>query len=163
MSDKMILMPVLGIHTWTIVMIVVIVVLIVALIALGIYGKKLQTRQEASQKELEAAAQSVSLLVIDKKRMKLKESGLPPIVLEQTPKYMRGQKVPIVKAKIGPKIMSLICNEKIFDQIPLKKEVKATLSGIYIMDVKGLRTGLDVKTKKLKFSEKIKAKFSKER
>lgn len=161
MSDNMILMPVLGIHTWTIVMIVIIVVLIVALIALGIYGKKLQTRQEASQRELESAAQSVSLLVIDKKRMKLKESGLPPIVLEQTPKYMRGQKVPVVKAKIGPKIMSLICNEKIFDQIPLKKEVKATLSGIYIMDVKGLRTGLDAKTKKLKFSEKIKAKFSK--
>ena len=102
------LIPVYGISTWVIVMIVVAVILIGALIALSIYGKKLQARQEASQKELENASQSVSLLVIDKKRMKLNESGLPQLVLDQTPKYMRGRKVPIVKAKIGPRIMSLM-------------------------------------------------------
>lgn len=112
MSD-FILLPVYGISTWAIVMIVIAVILVAALIALSIYGKKLQDRQEASQKELENASQSISLLVIDKKRMKLNESGLPQLVLDQTPKYMRGRKVPIVKAKIGPRIMSLICDEKI--------------------------------------------------
>ena len=129
----MILTPALGIHVWTIVMLVVLVVLIAALVALSIYGKKLQTRQEESQKELRAASQNVSMLVIDKKRMKLKEAGLPQLIIDQTPKYMRGQKVPIVKAKIGPKIMSLMCDEKVFDVIPVKKEVKAVLSGIYIL------------------------------
>ena len=99
------LIPVMGISTVVIVMIVIAVILIAALVALSIYGKKLQDRQEASQRELENASQSVSLLVIDKKRMKLSESGLPQIVLEQTPKYMRGRKVPIVKAKIGPRII----------------------------------------------------------
>ena len=34
--------------------------------------------------------------------------------------------------------MSLICDEKIFDSVPIKKEVKAVVSGIYITDVKGL-------------------------
>lgn len=150
MYDMMVLLPVLGIKTWVVVTIIVAVVLIVALVALSIYGKKLQDRQEQSQRDLQAAAQSASLLVIDKKRMKLKESGLPQIVIDQTPKRFRGQKVPIVKAKIGPKIMSLICDEKIFEQIPVKKEVRAMISGIYIMEVKGLRSNLESVSKKKK-------------
>lgn len=159
MSNSLELVPVFGISTAVIVMIVIAVVLIAALVALSIYGKKLQERQEASQKELENASQSVSLLVIDKKRMKLNEAGLPQLVLEQTPKYMRGRKVPIVKAKIGPRILSLICDEKIFEVIPVKKEVRAVISGIYIMDVKGLRSNLEARKTKVKFSEKIRMKI----
>lgn len=150
MYDMMVLLPVLGVKTWVVVTIIVAVVLIAALVALSIYGKKLQDRQEQSQRDLQAAAQSASLLVIDKKRMKLKESGLPQIVIDQTPKRFRGQKVPIVKAKVGPKIMSLICDEKIFEQIPVKKEVRAMISGIYIMEVKGLRSNLESVSKKKK-------------
>ena len=140
-------------------MLVVLVVLIAALVALSIYGKKLQERQEQSQQELENASQNVSLLVIDKKRMKLKEAGLPQLILDQTPKYMRGRKVPIVKAKIGPKIMSFICDEKIFEVIPVKKEVRAMISGIYIMGVKGLHTNLDARQTKLKFTDKMRLKM----
>lgn len=161
MDNFMMFMPVLGVKAWVIVTIVVAVVLIGALVALSIYGKKLQDRQEQSQKELQAAAQSMSLLIIDKKRLKLKESGLPQIVIDQTPKRFRGQKVPIVKAKVGPRIMSLICDEKIYDQIPIKKEVRAMVSGIYILSVKGLRSNLEGTTKKklpfrLRMQEKLK-------
>lgn len=159
MSNYMMVVPVLGIATWTIVMLVVLVVLIAALVALSIYGKKLQERQEQSQQELENASQNVSLLVIDKKRMKLKEAGLPQLILDQTPKYMRGRKVPIVKAKIGSKIMSFICDEKIFEVIPVKKEVRAVISGIYIMGVKGLHTNLDARQTKLKFTDKMRLKM----
>lgn len=159
MSNYMMVVPVLGIATWTIVMLVVLVVLIAALVALSIYGKKLQERQEQSQQELENASQNVSLLVIDKKRMKLKEAGLPQLILDQTPKYMRGRKVPIVKAKIGPRIMSFICDEKIFEIIPVKKEVRALISGIYIMGVKGLHTNLDARQTKLKFTDKMRLKM----
>ena len=73
------------------------------------------------------------MLVIDKKRMPLKESGLPQMVIEQTPKLMRRSKLPIVKAKIGPKIAIMIADEKVFDLIPLKKEIKAEVSGLYIV------------------------------
>ena len=34
--------------------------------------------------------------------------------------------------------MTLMCDEKIFPLVPVKKEVKAVVSGIYIMDVKAL-------------------------
>ena len=56
---------------------------------------------------------------------------------------MRRTKLPIVKAKVGPQIHSLVCDDKIFDAVPVKKEVKATVSGIYITSVKGLRGSSD--------------------
>ncbi len=116
---------------------IVILVLVIALIVLYFIGKRMQKKQDESHAQMEAAAQTASILVIDKKRMKLRDAGLPKVVLENTPKYLQGSKVPIVKAKIGPKIMSLMCDEKIFPVLPVKKELKVVISGIYIMDVKG--------------------------
>lgn len=146
---------------WSIVLIIVIVVILAVLVALYIFGSKMQKKSEASQEEMKANSQTVSLLVIDKKRLKFKEANFPKIVIDQTPKYLRNSKVPVVKAKIGPKIMNLMCDDKIFDLIPVKKEVKAVISGIYIMDVKGLRSGLDVKPEKVSFFKKMKNKVSK--
>ena len=123
---------------WMIVMIVIAVVLLIAVVVLYFLGKKAQKKQAEQQELMEQNKQTVSMLIIDKKRMKLRDAGLPQIVLDQTPKAMRGSKLPIVKAKVGPQILSLICDEKIFEMVPVKKEVKAVVSGIYIMDVKGL-------------------------
>lgn len=149
-------------HTLAIVLIVTAVVIIAVLAGLYFVGRKLQKKQERSETQMKAAAQTVSMLVIDKKMLKLKDANLPKVVLDQTPKYMRRSKVPIVKAKIGPKVLSLICDVKVFDLIPVKKEVKAVLSGIYIMDVKGLRSGLEVKKGKKGFFKRIAGKFKKE-
>ena len=124
--------------TWAIVLIVIAVVLIGLIIALYFLGKRAQKKQQEQQAMLEANKQTVSMLIIDKKKMKLRDSGLPQIVLNQTPKLMRGSKLPIIKAKVGPQIMSLICDDKIFDSVPVKKEVKAVVSGIYVLNVKGL-------------------------
>ena len=107
--------------TGTIVFIVILVVLIAACIALYFFGKRAEKKQAEQQEQMEAAAQTVSMLVIDKKKMKLKEAGLPAIVLENTPKYLRRTKVPVVKAKVGPRIMTLMCDSKVFEVIPVKK------------------------------------------
>ena len=106
------------------------------MVALYFLGKRAQKKQDEQQAQIEAAKQTTSMLIIDKKRMPIKESGLPQMVIDQTPKLMRRTKLPIVKAKIGPKIMVLVADEKIFDLIPVKKEVKATVSGIYITEVR---------------------------
>lgn len=124
--------------TFTIVLLIILAVLLVAVVVLYFLGKKAQKKQDQQQDQIDAMKQTVSMLIIDKKRMKLKEAGLPQAVLDQTPKLLRGSKLPIVKAKVGPQIMSLICDEKIFDSVPVKKEVKAEVSGIYITGVKGL-------------------------
>ncbi len=146
---------------WVIVLIVVAVVVLGAMIALYFVGKKLQKKQEDSEAQMQSAAQTVSILVIDKKKMKLKEANLPKIVLDQTPRYLRGSKVPIVKAKIGPKVMNLVCDAKVYDLIPVKKEIKAVLSGIYIMDVKGLRGNLEQKKEKKTLMQRVTGIFKK--
>ncbi len=146
---------------WYVILIIIAVIVIGILIALYFIGNKLQKRQETSQAQMQASAQTVSILVIDKKKMKMKDANLPKIVLDQTPKMMRGSKVPIVKAKIGPKVMSLMCDPKVFDLIPVKKEVKAVLSGIYIMEVKGLRGNLEQKKEKKGIFKKVTGVFKK--
>ncbi len=124
--------------TLSIVLFVVLAILVAVIVAFVIFGKKARKKQAEQQELLEANKQTVSMLIIDKKRMRIKDSGLPQMVIDQTPKLMRRSKLPIVKAKVGPQILSLVSDEKIFDSIPVKKEVKAVVSGIYILDVKGL-------------------------
>ena len=58
---------------WT-VLIVLLIIAAVILFLLYHFGQKLQMRQAESQKAIETYSQNVSLLVIDKKKMKLKEA-----------------------------------------------------------------------------------------
>ena len=125
----------------TIVLTVILVLVIAACIALYILGKKAEKKQAAQKEQMEAAAQVISMLIIDKKKMKLKEAGLPAAVVENTPKYLRRTKIPVVKAKIGPRIMTLMCENKVFEVMPVKKEIKAVVSGLYITEIKSVRGG----------------------
>lgn len=136
--------------TGTIVFLVILAILIVGIVVLYFLGKKAQKKQAEQEEMLQANKQTASMLIIDKKRMKIKDAGLPQMVLDQTPKLMRRSKLPIIKAKIGPQILSLICDEKIFDSVPVKKEVKAVISGIYVLDVKGLHGKQEAAPKKKK-------------
>ena len=143
------------------VLLIILVILIAVLVVLYFLGKRAQKKQEENQAQIEAAKQTVNMLIIDKKRLRIKESGLPQMVIDQTPKLMRRTKLPIVKAKIGPRIMTMVADEKIFDLIPLKKEVKATISGIYITDVRSVRGTLEQPKQKEKFFQRMKNKIAK--
>ena len=142
-----------------IVLLIIAIVLVVVLVALYFLGKKAQKRKDEQDAQIAAAAQPVTMLITDKKRMRLNESGLPQQIIEQTPKMMRRSKLPVVKAKVGPKMMTLIADEKIFDEIPVKKEVKATVSGLYITGVRGLRGPLEKPQKKKSMRAKLQAKY----
>lgn len=139
---------------------IILVVMIGALVGLYFFGRKQQKKQDAQREQMEAAKQTVSMLIIDKKRLPVKSSGLPQMVIDQTPKLLRRSKLPIVKAKIGPRIMTLVADEKVFDLIPLKKEVKATVSGIYILGVKGVRGPLEAPKKKVGLLRRLRMKAS---
>lgn len=142
------------------VLLIILIILIIALVVLYFLGKKAKKKQEAQQEQIQASKQQISMLVIDKKRLPLKQSGLPQMVIDQTPKLMRRTKLPIVKAKIGPKITTLVADEKIFDLIPVKKEVKAMVSGIYIVKVRGVRGPLETPKKKAGFFKRMANKVS---
>lgn len=148
--------------TGWIIVICVTVVLIAGLIVLYFLGKKAEKKQAAQQEQMNASAQTVSMLVIDKKKMRMKDAGLPQVVIDQAPKLARLTKLPIVKAKVGPQVLSLVCDAKIFDTIPTKKEIKAQVSGIYIVSFKGLRGSAPAeapkKSKWKKFMDKVQEK-----
>ena len=140
-----------------IVLLVIAIILVAAMIVLYFLGKKAQKKKEEQDEQMKAAAQTVTMLIIDKKRMKMKDAGLPSQVMEQANKLMQRAKLPIVKAKVGPKIMTLMCDA----QVPVKKEVKATVSGLYITGVRGLRGPLEKPVKKKKgFRAKLQEKYN---
>lgn len=142
--------------TGMIVLLVILGILVGLTIVFYFLGKRMEKKQAETQKQMDAVAQTVHMLIIDKKKVRLKDAGLPAAVLESTPKYLRRSKYPIVKAKVGPRIMTLMCDAKVFEVIPVKKEVKATVSGIYITAVRGVRGPLETPQPKKKFFDRFK-------
>ena len=142
-------------------MLIVIAILVVILVVLYIVGNRLQKKQSAQKEAMLQAAQPVTMLVIDKKMLPMKDANLPKQVLESTPKRYQKAKLPIVKAKIGPQIINLICDDGIFDVMPVRGEVKAMVSGIYITAVRGIRGPLEKPKKKKGFRARMAENYSK--
>ena len=142
------------------VLLIIVGVVLAVFIVLSIVGRKMQKKQESQRKQMDAAAQTMSILVIDKKMLPLKDADLPAVVLQQSPKYLRRVKMPIVKAKVGPKIVSLVADKAVFDIIPVKTTVKATVSGIYITSVRAERGALLQPPKKQKLIARLRKKIN---
>ena len=104
--------------TWWQILLIILAVILVLLVVLYFVGSKMQRKQAVSQEQMDAMKQTLSMLIIDKKKMKLKDANLPDMVLQQTPKYMRRMKMPFVKAKVGPRIMTLIADPKVYEFLP---------------------------------------------
>lgn len=142
-------------NTFLNVLLVILIVVGVALVVLYFLGRKMEKQQVEQQNMIDAAKQVVTLIAIDKKKMKLKDAGLPAVVYEQTPWYAKRAKIPVVKAKIGPRIMTMIADEKVFQQLPLKTEAKVVISGLYITEVKSARGGILPLPQKKSFKDRV--------
>lgn len=148
--------PFFAVATYVWVITIVLLVLLVIMAILYFLGRKAEKKQDEQQKALEANAQTISLFVIDKKKMRLKDAGLPSVVLEQAPKLAKAAKLPIVKVKAGPRVMNLIADTKVYDAILPKQEIKATVSGLYITSFKRIRGPVSEPPKKKKLFGKNK-------
>lgn len=126
--------------------------------ALYKYGNKQQQKQREQRQQMFDNMQVVSMLVIDKKRMKVSDAGFPKAIIDQMPKRAARAKAPVVKAKIGPRIVTLLCDEKVYDEVPVKAEIKAQISGIYIMGIKNTRNVAPPEPEKKSFLQKWTAK-----
>ena len=135
----------------------IIIILVVAAVLVVLYflGRRAQKKQDEQEQKMEEAAMKASILVIDKKKMRLKDAGFPQIVLDNANFLTKRAKVPVVKAKVGPRIMTLMSDPKIFDQIPLKKECKVMVSGIYISKIISVRGGQLAEPEKKGFFKRI--------
>jgi hypothetical protein len=114
------------------------VVIAVIVAAYIIIRKRINKRVDDQKSLVDQHKVTTSILVLEKRMDKVTNTDLPKNVLEQIPKIYRMRKVPIVKAKIGPQVMDLMCDDKVFDKLPEKKSVKVDIAGIYIA---GIKTG----------------------
>ena len=145
---------------------VLLIIALIAAIVLGVmyyFGRKMEKRQVEQQSMIDAAKQTVTIMAIDKKKMKISESGMPKEAIDAVPWYAKRMKVPVVKVKIGPKIMTMLADEKAFAQLPLKTEAKVVISGLYITDVKSARGGLIPLPKKKTIGQRITGIFKKDK
>jgi len=132
------------------------VFIIVAALGVALYflNKWASTKMVEQQETMERVKQMVSIFVIDKKKEKAVNSTLPKEVKSKLPKIYRFIKMPLVKAKVGPQIITLISDQKVFDALPIKKNVKVELAGMYIAGMPGLKSKKEMqaiaKAKKMK-------------
>ena len=112
-------------------------VIIAAIVAGWFFLKKKMEQKMSLQKELVDQHKIVTpILVLEKRMDKVDNANIPKSVVAQIPKIYKFRKVPLVKAKIGPQVMDLICDEEIFNKIPERKSVNVELAGIFIAGIK---------------------------
>ena len=68
------------------------------------------------------------------------------------PKSAKIRKTNLVRAKVGPQIVTRMCDKPVYQVLPVKKNVKVDLAGMYIVGI----TGMNLEDKKKKtLSEKV--------
>ncbi len=132
---------------------IIVLFLAVALIG-GFYylNKKSMRKMVQTQEFIEQNRMTTQIFVIDKQHEIPSEKMLPKSVLDQLPKSVKSKKAYLVRAKIGPQIATLMCDKNVFAVLAVKKNVKVTIAGMYIISI----VGMNLEDKKNKtFSEKI--------
>ena len=126
----------MGVWDIAILVFVIIVVIVLVVFLLNRWASKRLVEQKSL---IESNRQSASIYVIDKKRDRIQNINFPKAVQEQVPRWNKLVKMYFVKAKIGPQIMTLMCDKEVFNSLPLKKTVNVDLAGIYIAAIKGAK------------------------
>lgn len=101
------------------------------------FRKKMKSRADEQQNLVDQHKQTVSLLILDKRMDKITNANMPKAVMDQVPKVYKIKKVPLVRAKMGPQVMDFMCEDAIFDKLPVKKSVNVEIAGIFIAGIKG--------------------------
>ena len=136
-----------------------IMIIIIVLLAIGIFfayrmNRKAMGQMIQAQDFIDANRQTVQIFVIDKKNEKPSATNMPKAVFDQLPKKAKAKKAFLVRAKVGPQIVTLMCDKPVFNVMPVKKNVKVDIAGMYIVSIAGMN--LEDKKKKT-FTEKITA------
>lgn len=120
---------------------------IVAAIIVGLYFlNRWATKKTGEQQQfVETNKQNMTVFVIDKKKDKAANVSLPKAVKESMPKYSKFMKYYFVQVKVGPQIQVLMCEKHVFNAIPVKKNVKVEIAGIYITQVIGMKSKEEMK------------------
>ena len=112
------------------IVIILAVVVVIVIAVMYHFGKKNYAKNLEAQSFINQYKTVTPILVIDK----------------------RFEKPTPHKAKVGPQILTLMCDKSIYDVLAVKKTVKVELAGIYISKIVGMN--LEDKKKK-SFGQKV--------
>ena len=133
--------------------ILLLVVVIVAIVVFVLY----MLNRWAYKKMIEKTKTTQQVYVIDKRRDKITNVNMPKMVIDQIPKWSKFMKMNFVQVKVGPQILTLIADKRVFDAMPLKKTVKVEIAGLYIVNIVGMKSAEEMtaiaKAKKEKAKE----------
>ena len=130
---------------WLDIFLIVFVVVVVILVVLYFVNRWSSTKMVEQQKMIDQSKQSTTIFTIDKKKCRASEASLPKVVMDNMPRRAKIFKIPFVKAKVGAQVMTFMCDPKVYDAIPLQKQIKVDIAGIYIIDFKGRKTAEEMK------------------
>lgn len=140
----------------------ILIVVIVAIIAgiLLFINKKAYKRMDQQNEMIEQHKMLQTAYIIDKARDRITNvKSLPKAVIEQVPKWSKYMKMYFVKAKIGPQIVTLITDKKVYNALPVNKSVKIEIAGLYIVNMIGMKSPEQLR--KIEKAKKEKAKADK--
>lgn len=118
--------------------IIVIVALAVIMFVIYRITSKNYKRSIEADEFIKANKQVVSIYVIDKKFEKPTEKDFNKQIYDQLTGSAKRRKMCMIKAKVGPQIVTLITEKNVYDVIVPKKTVKVELSGLYLVNVVGV-------------------------
>ena len=127
------------------IMLIVIVAVVVIAGALYLLNRWAAKRMSTQQDMVEKTKQSASIYVIDKKHDKAANVHLPKAVQDSMPRTAKIMKMYFIKAKIGPQIVTLMCEKSVYNALDVKKTFQVEIAGIYIASVKGMKSSYEVK------------------
>ena len=128
------------------ILIIALVVIVIIGALLYFFNKKTYKKVIEAQDFIEQNKIKTSIFVINKKFEKPTEKNMPKAIYEKLPKMSKLRKMPIIKAKVGPQIVTLMSDKNVYDVLQVKKTVKVELAGIYIVKIIGMN--LEDKKKK---------------
>ena len=113
----------------------ILILVVAAFFAVRYFAKRMKKRVADQKNIVDQHKVTTSIFVIEKKKGKLSEAKLPKQVIDQIPMLYKMRKLPLVTAKVGPQIVTLICEDNVFKKLPDKKNVRVDLAGIFIVGI----------------------------
>ncbi len=137
----------------------ILVMVIVAGIAgiLVFLNKKAYKRMNEQNEMIEQYKMTQTAYIIDKSRDKITNvQSLPKAVYDSIPKWSKFMKMYFVKVKIGPQILTLLTDKRVYNALPTKKSVKIEVAGLYITNMIGMKSPEEMKKAEKAKKEKAK-------
>ncbi len=139
---------------WLIITIIVFGIAAALAVFFLVFGKKMDKKNAQREEDIQRSAQPMDFYIIDMKKMRLKDAGLPKAAYENAKFMAKISKLPILKVKIGNRIMNFVCDRDVYKTLLPKQEVHAMVSGIYVSQAKRIRGPIAETVKKGKNGKK---------